>query len=187
MSDLSLSFSLLTLFTSPERAASIQGDLIEEAQSRGRRWFWSQMLRTSGALCWNGIARTPLAILGLTLSGGAVWILSTGILVAGVAAIEFLLHSFGAPLTIRFSWVFLLGALSTGIILGQVAPIRGMHASVVLAVVSVPALVLLLFSPQPSAGIADVRWRVLVLAVALQLVGCALSRWRAANCASSAP
>lgn len=184
MSDLSLSFSLLTLFTSPERAVSIQGDLIEEAQSRGRGWFWSQILRTTGALCWKGIARTPLAILGLALSGGAVWFLSMGILVAGVAAIEYVLHSLGAPLNIRFLWVFLLGALSTGFILGQAAPVRGMHASVVLAVVSVPVLVLILFSPQPSAGAADVRWRVLVLAVALQLVGCALSRRRAAERAS---
>lgn len=184
MPDLSLSFSLLTLFTSPERAESIQGDLMEEAQSRGRAWFWSQMIRTTGALCWKGIARSPLAILGLTLSGGAVWVLATGILVAGVVAIELVFQSLGVPVNIRFLWVFLLGALSAGIILGQAAPIRGMHASVVLAVVSVPVLVLLLFSPQPSAGIADVRWRVLVLAVALQLLGCALSRGRAAARAS---
>ena len=184
MSDMSLSFSLLILFTSPERAVSIQGDLIEEGQTRGRVWFWSQIIRTTGALCWKRIARSPLAILGLTLSGGAVWFLSTGILVVGVAVIEFVLHSLGVPVNIRFLWVFLLGALSTGIILGQAAPVRGMHASVVLAVVSVPVLVLILFSPQPSAGIADVRWRVLVLAVVLQLVGCALSRRRMTERAS---
>ena len=52
----SLSFTLLTLFTSPERAESIQGDLMEEAQIRGRGWFWSQVIRTTGALCWKGFA-----------------------------------------------------------------------------------------------------------------------------------
>jgi hypothetical protein len=72
---------LLTLFTSPERAVSIQGDLMEEAQGRGRVWFWSQVVRTAGALYSKGFARSPLAILGLAVSGGAAWFLFTLIMV----------------------------------------------------------------------------------------------------------
>ena len=40
----SWSLALLALFTTPERAASIEGDLLEEARLRGRGWFWSQVL-----------------------------------------------------------------------------------------------------------------------------------------------
>ncbi len=172
----SLSFTLLTLFTSPERAESIQGDLMEEAQIRGRGWFWSQVIRTTGALCWKEFARSPFAVLGLTLFGGVAWFLMTLIMLAAEDAVEFALDSLGVPANIPVLPVFLLGALLGGIILGRAAPVRGMYASVGLAFASVPVLVLLLFSPQPWAGIADLRWIALVFSGPLLLLGSALSR-----------
>ena len=180
----SLSFTLLALFTSPERAGSIQGDLTEEAQIRGRVWFWSQVIRTAGALCWQGFARSPLAILGLTLSGGAAWFLMTLVMIAVEDAVEFAFDSLGVPINIPLLPVFLLGALLGGIVLGRAAPVRGMYASVALAFASVPVLILLLFSAQPWAGIADLRWIVLVFSGALLLLGSARSRRRAARKAS---
>jgi hypothetical protein len=178
----SLSFALLTLFTPPERAESIQGDLTEEAQVRGRAWFWSQVFRTTVALYWKGFARSPLAILGLTLSGGLAWFIVTLVLLAGDIAIEFASRSLGVPINIRFVWVFLLGTLLTGIILGRVAPVRGMYASVVLALASVPVLALVFnFNAIPWAGLADFRLTALVLSEALLLLGSALSRRRAVH------
>ncbi len=172
-----LSFTLLTLFTSPERAASIQGDLSEEAQARGRIWFWSQVIRTTGALWGHGLKESPLAVLGLTLSGGATWFLVTLILVA----VELVSPSLGVPINLSGRSVFLLGALLTGIILVRAAPVRGMYASVALALASVPALWLILFAPQPYGGISDLRLPFLALAVALLLLASALSRRRAAR------
>ena len=176
MANSSLSFTLLTLFTSPERAVSIQGDLTEEAGTRGRIWFWSQVIRTVGALWWNGFTQSPFAILGLTLSGGATWLLITLVLVA----VQFVFSSLGAPLPISGRSVLLLGGLLTGIILGRAAPVRGMYASVALAFASVPALGVILF-PIPYGGIGDLRPLFLALAVALLLVGSALSRRRVAG------
>jgi hypothetical protein len=75
MSKLSLSAMLLTLFTSPEHAQSIDGDLMEEARSRGRIWFWLHLVRTALALWWKGFSESPLALLGLTLACGATWLL----------------------------------------------------------------------------------------------------------------
>ena len=174
MSKSFLSFTLLTLFTSPERALSIQGDLTEEARTRGRIWFWSQVMRTTGALWWRGFTQSPFAILGLTLSGGATWLL----VIAGILAVELIAQSLGVPIAIALREALLLGALLTGMILGRAAPVRGMYASVALAFASVPVLALLFFSPKPYGGIADLRLPVLVLAVALLLLGSALSRLR---------
>jgi hypothetical protein len=163
MSDSSLSFSLLTLFTSPERAVSIHGDLMEEAQTRGRLWFWSEVIRTTGALCLRGFALSPFAILGLVLCGGVAWFLMTLLMIAGETAVEFGFHSLGISINIPLLPVFLLGALFGGIVLGRVAPVRGMYASVGLAFVSVPVLVLL-----------HIQW--ITLLVAFLLLGSARSR-----------
>ena len=176
----SFSFTLLTLFTSPERAESILGDLMEEAQIRGLVWFWSQVIRTTGALCWKGFACSPLAILRSTLLGGATWFVVTLVLVAGDIAIEHVSRSLGVPIVIRAVWVFLLGALLAGIILGRATPARGMHASVAVAFASVPVLAFLLnFHNVPWGGLADFRPTVLALCEGLFLMGAAVSRLRA--------
>ena len=174
MSDSSLSYTLLGLFTSPERALSIQGDLTEEARTRGKIWFWSQVVRTTGALWWHGCAQSPLAILKLTLLGGATWFL----IVAGISAVELMARSLEVPIRISGRDTLLLGALSTGMILGRAAPVRGMYASVALAFASVPVLILLDALPIPPHGITDLRLPVSVLALALLVAGSALSSRR---------
>jgi len=50
MPEPSLSFSLLSLFTTPEKAMEIEGDLIEQAGTRGPFWFGCQVALTSLAL-----------------------------------------------------------------------------------------------------------------------------------------
>lgn len=64
-----VSLTLLSLFTSPERASEIWGDLKEEAATRGRIWFGSHVVRTAFALCWNGFRRTPFRTTGAALAG----------------------------------------------------------------------------------------------------------------------
>jgi hypothetical protein len=56
---------LLSLTTTPERAASTAGDLQEEASTRGASWFWISLLRTAGALVWDNVSESPLRITGL--------------------------------------------------------------------------------------------------------------------------
>ena len=60
---------LLALITTRERAASTAGDLIEDARTRGDLWFWSSVLRTTGALLWRTFALEPANFLKLAFRG----------------------------------------------------------------------------------------------------------------------
>ena len=50
MRDINRAERLLSLFTSPDSAAGIVGDLSEERGQRGSAWFWRQVLGTC-SLC----------------------------------------------------------------------------------------------------------------------------------------
>jgi hypothetical protein len=41
---------ILSLATTPDRAASTVGDLLKEADARGSMWFWSSVFHTTGSL-----------------------------------------------------------------------------------------------------------------------------------------
>ena len=50
MRNTSLAESILARFTTPERAASIVGDLFESTAPRGGVWFWFSVMRTALSL-----------------------------------------------------------------------------------------------------------------------------------------
>ncbi|MDP9049485.1 MAG: hypothetical protein M3O31_02010 [Acidobacteriota bacterium] len=52
----------------PDRAASILGDLLETARTRGRVWFWSSFTRVLCSLAW----RVPAAWVGAYAFGAGV-------------------------------------------------------------------------------------------------------------------
>jgi hypothetical protein len=60
---------ILSLATTPDRAASTVGDLIEESDTRGSLWFWSSVLRTACSLCWRDFCSAPLRMIWLGLWG----------------------------------------------------------------------------------------------------------------------
>jgi hypothetical protein len=64
-------FTLLSLFTTEQRAAEIEGDLIEEATDRGRYWFAFHLIGTALALFKESYRQAPIRItaLGLTATG----------------------------------------------------------------------------------------------------------------------
>ena len=76
MAERSVANRLLSLFTSPERADSIEGDLLEERQTRGRLWFVVNVATTTLAL-WRqavelALLRTAaIAALAVALSCAA--------------------------------------------------------------------------------------------------------------------
>jgi hypothetical protein len=85
--------SLLSLITSPERAASTAGDLVQEGATKGKFWFWSRLLRTTGALVLREWADHTLRITGLAfgacLINGLLFVISiVAIFVVGAAALE---------------------------------------------------------------------------------------------------
>ena len=70
---------LLCLYTAPERAEAIVGDLLEQSRTRGRGWFWLQSVGTALSLCFKSVRTAP----GRSLSvGAAAFVLWLGIYVA---------------------------------------------------------------------------------------------------------
>jgi hypothetical protein len=59
MPDTTLALTLLALFTTADKAAEIEGDLLEQAQGRGRLWFWWQIKFTCIALFLHNLRAEP--------------------------------------------------------------------------------------------------------------------------------
>jgi hypothetical protein len=60
---------ILTLVTTPDRASSTVGDLLEEGSSRGACWFWSSVLRTAASLVWRDLCDAWGRMIWLAFSG----------------------------------------------------------------------------------------------------------------------
>ena len=60
---------ILSLVTSPDRAASTVGDLMENAAHRGALWFWTGVLRTAFSMMWRDVTANPGRM--VRLAGGA--------------------------------------------------------------------------------------------------------------------
>lgn len=71
MPDPNLAQLILSLATTPDRAASTVGDLLEESAppGRGPLWFWSSVLGTACSLWWRDFRSAPLRMLWLGLWG----------------------------------------------------------------------------------------------------------------------
>lgn len=84
---------ILSLTTTPERAASTAGDLLQESATRGTAWFWSSLLRTAASMVWHVWADNPLRMAGLAvgacLFNGVLFVISiAAIVVGGEVAVE---------------------------------------------------------------------------------------------------
>ena len=73
MRDTTRAETLLSLFTSPENATAIAGDLTEERQHHGSIWFWIHVSSTLIALWRNAVTSAPLANLRLAAAGSALF------------------------------------------------------------------------------------------------------------------
>jgi len=60
---------ILSLVTSPDRAASTVGDLMEGAARRGAFWFWLGVLRTALSMLWRDFSDDPARTMGLAIRG----------------------------------------------------------------------------------------------------------------------
>lgn len=63
MRKLTLSLVFLSLFTNVEKAAEIEGDLIEESQAQGKLWFILHVLLTSFSLLKQSFMKNPIPAL----------------------------------------------------------------------------------------------------------------------------
>jgi hypothetical protein len=135
---------ILALVTTPDRAASTVGDLMESAATRGVAWFWSGVLRTAASLLWRDIAERPARVTGLAFLGLAVYI-AIDLAFAALSGVAFLwaamasghppdLHAIGWKLW--FITPVLVSSLLIGRMLAHWAPRRELAACVVYAIVA---------------------------------------------------
>ncbi len=133
MRDTARAERLFLLFTSPDCAAAIAGDLTEERRRRGSTWFWYQVLGTTLALWRQSVAAGPLTVLLLLPAG---FMLLLGPAWAGTAAIAFITYgSFWPVGRIALALCWWGGALWAGLLLVNMAPRAGVAACVLLAVI----------------------------------------------------
>ena len=167
MPKFSLSATLLTLFTSPEHGQSIEGDLLEEARSRGRIWFWSHLVRTTVALWWKGFSESPFALFGLTVACGATW---------------FLMLFWGE--VDDSPGLIVVGPLLAGFVCVRAAPVRGIHAAVAVVLLAGTTIaVVFILTYLPVEGVTDLKpalWEG-VVAVGTLLLGSLVARRQVAR------
>jgi hypothetical protein len=123
--------ALLSLFTTPDRAESIAGDLTEEREVRGSAWFWFHVFRTTSALFTNELSAAPVMTLALVALGFALFVSLAFTGVAAVFLFPFIGSGASWGLLSLFWWS---AALCTGVSLVSIAPKQGMAACLTLAV-----------------------------------------------------
>jgi hypothetical protein len=82
---------ILSLTTTPERAAATAGDLIQEASARGTLWFWSSVFKTAASHIWRTWVDAPARTVGLAFAAFLFEILflapATIIIIVGTMAL----------------------------------------------------------------------------------------------------
>lgn len=132
MRDTARAERLLSLFTSPDCAAAIAGDLTEERPVRGSIWFWVHVVGAVAALWRSSVVDAPVAVLSLAATG---CVLFAAPAFCGFAVVGVFPQLIGSLVTwVPFSLVWWGGAVWTGASLVGLAPQRGMAACATLAV-----------------------------------------------------
>ena len=160
---------LLALFTSPERAEGIAGDLTEDRDGGGTISFWRHVLATTVALWGSTFSRAPLRTLGLMTAG---YFLFASSALSGVVAVRLFPQQIGPAV----SWIVLSslwwgGALCTGALLVRIAQARGMAACVVLAITAEALLIAFgVTVRRPSTAIPSVAFYLIAALAPLPLL-----------------
>ena len=120
--------AFLSLFTSPDRAVAIVGDLREEASGRGP-WQALKLLGVALALAWERIRSAPLRCLALVGLGFVAYTSVWGIVFVASGLPWYPWNHVNEPVFwIRLALVLVVANLLTGFILGRWVSIRGTNA-----------------------------------------------------------
>jgi hypothetical protein len=141
----SVAYRLLCLFTSPDRAESIEGDLIEQRRTHGHMWFFLNVVTTTFALWRQAIELELLRTMALGVLAVAFSVLMCSAI--GLVHVELEVPGVVTVLLIA-TFAFLLGAA-----LARVAPVIGVAAVTTASLV----LVLLFLYTQIDAQAAQFR------------------------------
>ena len=107
--------TLLSLFTTPERAATIAGDFAEDAQRRGSCWYWRQVSRTAVSLAFQQFTSAPIRMVVLFLLGNLL--IDAALMVHGPLVEAITSH----PKYDTFTLWRLITAFLTGLLLARIS------------------------------------------------------------------
>ena len=110
---------ILSLVTSPDRAASTVGDLMESATTRGALWFWIGVLRTVLSMMWRDVAANPGRMMGLAGKGFLVGLGLTFACFLVIIPVTFVVtRASFSDLSAAFgSWTFTLSSIFVAMVL----------------------------------------------------------------------
>jgi len=105
---------ILSLTTTPERAASMAGDLAEQATAQGLLWFWGSLLRTTAAFVGRAWADNPgrmtaLAFGACLCEAGLLILMLIAILAMAIVLFLVMTVSSGTMPRISHVWGFRVG------------------------------------------------------------------------------
>jgi hypothetical protein len=181
---------VLSLLTSPDRAASIAGDLAEQASSQGGAWFWLNLLRTTASLAWRDFAEAPfrvtgLALVGIILQSVCMSAISLVIAICFLEARVAVVDASGIRHDSVSEWaivgVFLFTSFFLGKWLAKWAPQRELAVYVVIQLISLlPWILTLWFRIGPPVGAPNWAVQILstILGVACTFAGIRRMRWQ---------
>jgi hypothetical protein len=197
--------ALLSLVAPADHAASTVGDLIEEADARGRLWFWQSVVRVALSLLARDLLAAPLAMVA---ASAFTWFLYMGLcLVLGLGGYVvvtliwggayILAHHSGLELLVdllrlRFDWPPIPAWMTYAIqavVLFAIAPLqigrssaphfRGHELSLVLVMLLIWSA-MAVFAPIVGIGIAATP-RMMPVVVTFVLIGLLSARRGAAS------
>ena len=141
---------LFAVFTSPERAEAMAGDLAEERDRRGTAGFWVHVTGVTFALLRRAAVDAPLAAVALTIAP----------LLVATVAVSLFPPLFDPPgRWVSASLVWWAAALSSGALLAAVARRRGRTASVALTVAGLGVIFTCLFVIPRYAFPQSIEWK----------------------------
>ena len=144
MRNLALAEWMLSLVTTPERAAASVGDLLEEGTSSFA--FWWSIASTAVSLSLSDLSAAPLSLLGVALYGFVMAIVLS-VLLGGLAGLLFAVLLTAWPgltvtqLAIVGTALGWLGSYAAGILLAQRAKGRELAACLVLLLLQTAAII----------------------------------------------
>ena len=128
MSKPPLTSILLSLFTTPERAESIEGDLMEERLGRGNLWFQLQVIRITFSLFQQSFLQAPLQTSVLST---ATFGLLFGAVLVTANILELIWVNYAPHAFLMFLMAIMITGMPSflmGMILIRSAPVLGVRA-----------------------------------------------------------
>lgn len=124
---------ILSLVMTPERAASVIGDLEEQRPLHGRVWFWWSVFGTAAACLVGDLSKEPLTTVCLAVWASVAELVGLSATPLGLMSLEWRLHISSVLFSADLGIVIIFGVLPLAIGWGVAKSSRGRETACGLA------------------------------------------------------